>query len=302
MTNRARKSEAQQDIDDEMTARLADGIAALADTEEWKRYLDVQATFPRYSFGNVMAIVLQMPDASLVMPLGDAKDPKDGTWSALGRQLRNGETPLWIRKPWFKTISAEDSRDGEEHCLRRFIWVPVYDASQTEGDPIPSVGVKLLQGADDDDVLGRVVAFISSKGYRVEFVPNIPGSEANGDCSSSGLIRVCTEGRDPRQQAKTAVHEAVHMLLHMSGGAAMMERGKKELEAESGAYVVLKHLGIDSDDYSFGYVLGWAGFSAEGARKAISKSGKRIHDAAAEILRFLGADIPAYAEPERVAA
>jgi len=275
----------------ELTDQLSAGIQDLSTTETWRDYLDFQAKFPRYSFGNVMLILCQLPSASMVMPYG--KPGKPGTWMSIGRHARTGEKALYIRKPSMRKIAAEDSADGQEHMVRSFVWVPVFDVSQTDGDPIPENGVQLLDGDDPDGILALVVKFIESHGLAVEFVPEIPGSSANGDCAP-GRVRVCTSGRTPLQQVKTAIHEAAHMLLHLD---SILSRGLEELEAESVAYVVAQYLGLQTSEYSFGYVLGWAG-GADRAGKAIRESGNRIQDAAKKILTGLGAiEAAGYDEP-----
>ncbi len=265
----------------ELTDQLAAGIQDLASTGQWIAYLDFQAKFPHYSFGNVMLILLQCPEATMVMPYG--KPEKPGTWMHIGRHAIKGETALYIRKPTFKKVEAEDSPDGRERTEMHFIWVPVFDVSQTEGDPIPEDGVHLLDGEDPDGILALTVKFIESKGLTVEFVPNIPGSQANGDCDYS-RVRICTDGRSLLQQAKTALHEAAHMLLHEG---SLLPRELKELEAESVAYVTAQCVGLQTSDYSFGYVLGWSG-GGDKARDAIKASGSRIHDAAKTILAGIG--------------
>lgn len=268
-----------------LTDQLSQGVRELADTDAWQRYLDFQAKFPRYSFANTMLIAMQCPQATLVMPYG--KPGRKGTWMDIGRHARAGEKALYIRKPAFQKIAAEDSASGEEVTIRRFIWVPVFDISQTEGDPVPEHVVRLLDGEDPDSILALIVKFTGSHGYSTEFVPEIPGSEANGDCTyGMRRIRVCTAGRSPLQQVKTAIHEAAHMLLHEG---SMAERGLKELEAESVAYVVAQALGLETEAYSFGYVLGWAGYDANRAQTLIRESGARIQEASRAILEGTGA-------------
>lgn len=270
---------------DRLTDDLAAGIAALATTESWQRYLGFQATLPAYSFQNTMLVLLQCPRASLVMPLGDAKAPKPGTWTAMGRTRIEGERDILIRKPAFKTIEADEAWDGKEHTIRRFVWVPILDISQTEGADVPEP-VKLLDGDDPDGVLGKVVAFIERHGYAVEFVPSIDGGPANGDCTYAlKRIRVATDGRTPLQQVKTAIHEAAHMLLH----EGHLDRNRMELEAESVAYVVSQYVGLNTTDYSFGYVLHWMRSDPDKAQKAIKKSGTRIQEASKAILDGIGA-------------
>lgn len=275
---------------EEIKRGLADGIQSLADDGAWRGYLDLQASLPRYSFTNTMLIMFQCPEASMVMPYG--KPDKPGTWMSIGRHARKGERALYIRKPCFHKTEASDSPDGVERTSITFIWVPVFDVSQTDGDPLPEGSgelCRLLEGEDTEGLRDRVAAFIRKSGFSFELVDEIEGSEANGDCTYGDIrrVRVCTSGRSALQQAKTAVHEAAHMLLHADG---KLERGHKELEAESVAYVVLKYLGLDSDDYSFGYVLGWAGHDSAKARDLIiSQSGSRIQEAVRAILEGTGA-------------
>lgn len=272
---------------DELTSQLADGIQGLADDEAWRGYLDFQSSMPHYSFGNCMLVRLQCPGATMVMPYGEPGKP--GTWMNIGRHAISGQKALYIRKPSFRKVKAEDSGDGQEHSFLRFIWVPVFDVSQTEGEPLPEGEIcRLLEGDDPQGLLGLVTAFAGSRGYSLELVDEIDGTEANGDCDwDLKRIRVCGSGRSSLQQAKTAVHEAAHMLLHPG---SELERGHKELEAESVAYVVLRYLGLDSSGYSFGYVLGWSGHSSATARdRIIRESGKRIQEAAQAILEGVGA-------------
>jgi hypothetical protein len=291
---------------EELQAQLAEGVQALASDESWRDYLNLQASLPRYSFTNTMLILLQCPEASMVMPYG--KPEKPGTWMHAGRHARAGEKALYIRKPNFRRVKAEDSADGKEHTSISFIWVPVFDVSQTDGDPLPEGNgeiCRLLEGDDPQGLLDLVAAYVRSQGYSFELVDEIEGSEANGDCNYDlKRVRVCTSGRSALQRAKTAVHEAAHMLLHPG---SKLERGHKELEAESVAYVVLKYLGLDSDDYSFGYVLGWSGHDAGTAReRIIRESGNRIQEAVKAILEGTGMlearDFTEAADSEAVAA
>jgi len=269
---------------EDLKATLQEGIDSITTGADWKRYLDFQATFPRYSFNNLMLVFVQRPDATLVMGKGDpAKPSKRTTWATLGRTARDDAQKIWIWAPYSKKY--EDAK-GEEKSSTRFMRVPVIDVADTEGDELPDAPVSLLKGTDAAGLLGPVAEFIRSQGFTVEFVPSIPGSEANGDMNpTSKVIRVCTGGRDERQQAKTAIHEAAHLILHSSGKGVSVPRSQKEIEAESVAYIVSAHLGVDTGDYSFGYVASWSDDTGFTARTAIKHSGKRIQTAANQILR-----------------
>ena len=138
-----------------------------------------------------------------------------------------------------------------------------------------------LQGDDPTGVYERLLAVARSIGYRVEDA-DFDGAK-NGDCSfADRRIRVRRDNA-PAQRSKTLAHEHAHALLHeeFDGG-----RELGELEAESTAYVVCAHLGIETADYSFGYVAGWAG-GGDQAVTAIRESGARIQKASETILDAL---------------
>lgn len=288
-------------LTDELFAQLKDalheGIDSLTSGEDWERYLRFQATFRSYSFTNTMLILAQRPDATLVQARGERQDKKVTGWKAVGRTVipgreESGKIFVWAPRP--RTVEDKDAENGKR-TYTGFYLVPVYDISDTEGDPLPeAVTVSLLEGDDAAGLLKLALEFITSKGFTYEFVPSIPGSDANGDMNPTARhIRICTEGRDERQQAKTAVHEAAHMVLHSGGkgtgknGGISLPREQKEVEAESVAFIVSRYFGVDTGAYSFGYVAGWAAVTGFTCRTAVEHSGKRIQAAAKEITLFM---------------
>lgn len=275
----------------ELLAQLADGVHRLTGTEEWRRHLEFQSRFHRYSFGNVVLIATQRPTATQVAGFG--------TWKKLGRTVCRGERAIFIlapvrygprpevvpaaAPPAAAPASGAPASDNDEsgpgtppRAIRGFRWVPVFDVAQTEGEEPPSPCHRLA-GEDPGGLFGQLAAAAAGIGFRVEDASL--GGATNGDCSfDPPLIRV-ESANAPAQRVKTLAHELAHALLHRHGP----DRRLAELEAESTAYVVCRSLGIDSGAYSFGYVAGWAGGGDE-ARTAISASGERIQRAAATIL------------------
>jgi hypothetical protein len=289
MTKTTRKpARAKSDRRAEITEKLAAGIDALATSDAWQAYLDVQARFHAYSFGNTMLIMAQCPHATRVTGYGTADKatgkPKSG-WLALGRHVKGPDESgqrqraIWIWAPSSRKV--EDEETGEARRIPFFIPVPVFDISQTEGEPLPEP-VRKLTGEAPEGMIARAVAFINSLGYDVEFVDRFESDAKNGD-TTYGLrrVRVATEGRSTMGQLKTLLHEAGHALLHEGSEAPA---GLKELEAESVAYVAAAALGADTSDYTFGYVLGWMEGDPEQARKMIRASGSRIQKAARQII------------------
>ncbi|MNR82481.1 hypothetical protein D3C72_132400 [compost metagenome] len=258
---------------------LEDGIKKLTSSEEWARYLQMQAAFHTYSFSNVQLILAQRADATRVAGFK--------TWEKLGRMVRKGEKALWILAPRhykpkdsLPAPEAQDGSDDTEQLKVYFRAVPVFDISQTEGDELPSL-VKKLVGDNDGGAFERLKAFSESRGCPVT-VEAITG-RSNGYFAPLENRIVVRKGLAPVQAAKTLIHEIAHSFLHTDLQIYQAHRGDCELEAESVAFVVLCHFGIDSGNYSFGYVTGWQG-GDEAAIKALKASAQRIQVTAKTII------------------
>ena len=228
---------------DHLLDTLAEGVQALTGSHRWRSHLEVQSRFHRYSFNNTLLIGAQDPDATLVAGFA--------SWKKLGRSVRKGERAIWILAPMVGRRHPDP--DGQERQrLLGFRPVAVFDVAQTDGDELPEV-CRNLQGDDPracfDALAGRAVEW----GYSVQLTEL--GGTTNGDCTHA-LRRIRVEARNrPAQQAKTLAHELAHALLH----DGPVDRARAELEAESTAFVVCRTLGLDTGDYSFGYVACWAG-------------------------------------------
>lgn len=258
---------------------LEEGILRLTSSDEWARYLRMQASFHQYSFANTMLIHAQCPEASRVAGFK--------TWQKLGRAVRKGERAIWILaprlyKPKDDDLQDENGDDDAEETKRKVYFrpVPVFDISQTEGDELPSP-VKKLEGDDDGGAFDRLTAFSGSRGCPVTVEP-IAG-RANGYFAPLENRIVVREDLGPVQACKTLAHEIAHSFLHTDIEVYRAHRGDCELEAESVAFVVLQHLGIDSGGYSFGYVAGWQGGN-DAAIKALKTSAQRIQVTAKAII------------------
>jgi antirestriction protein ArdC len=257
---------------DHLLDTLAEGIQALTDSDRWRAHLELQGRFHRYSFNNTLLIGAQDPDATRVAGFA--------SWKKLGRSVRKGERALWILAPMVGRRVPDP--DGEE---RRRIYgfrpVAVFDVAQTDGDDLPEVCTN-LQGDDPSACFDALAHRAAAWGYSVELM-ELPGT-TNGDCAHA-LRRIRVESRNrPAQQVKTLAHELAHALLH----EGTVDRARAELEAESTAFVVCHVLGLDTGEYSFGYVACWAGGGPE-AVAAIAVSGGAIQRASAAILDGLEA-------------
>jgi hypothetical protein len=254
----------------ELIEKLTEGVANLTSTEEWQRYLKVQSRFHHYSFGNAFLIAFQRPDASQVAGFN--------AWRRMGRVVRKGERAIWILAPiiYSEKPAGEEGEEEPKKVLRGFRFVPVFDVAQTEGKELPTPCNRIF-GEDPDGYYDALVVVARSLGFRVE--DREFNDTKNGDCNhQEHLIRVRADIA-PAQRIKTLAHEIAHAMLHENFDS----RAMAELEAESIAYIVCQNFGIDSGDYSFGYVASWGGGS-DGAISAIKSSCGRIQRTAAAIL------------------
>ena len=175
------------------------------------------------------------------------------------------------------TVDDTERADEKKQVIRGFKWVPVFDISATDGEELPSI-VNKLAGDDPAGLFEQLTAVAQSIGYHVEDA--VLDGGVNGDCTYD-LKRIRVEvSNSPAQRVKTLAHEIAHALLH----EGQKDRALAEMEAESTAYVVCQSLGIDSGDYSFGYVTTWAG-GGEEAIAGITASCQNIQKAVSTILR-----------------
>ncbi|GAB3186278.1 hypothetical protein GCM10027060_26680 [Nesterenkonia halophila] len=267
----------------EMTAlheQIASKVEELRDTDQWAVFLRWVQAFHDYSFSNQVLIWSQMPEATNVA--GFQK------WKQLGRQVTKGQKGIRIIGGRAFRVTEEDEETGEENTRRgvRFFPCSVFDISQTEpieGAEQPEEIAQPLTGDDPLGIAEAVSDWLTAEGWTVEFRP-VEGS-ANGYTTTDGSRQVVVDSdMEPAQQAKTALHEAAHAILHAEDPAAA-ERGTKETEAESVAYVVGGLLGVDTSSYSVGYVGGWSGADVDAIRATaenVSRAARMIHDGITE--------------------
>ena len=151
--------------------QLEAGVEAIQTSEDFKRYLRTAAIFPHYSPNNVLLIRSQRPDATRVAGYK--------TWQSLGRQVKKGEKAIFIFAPRPYRVTTEDEQ-GEEQTREglTFRSVPVFDFSQTEGDPIPTMEAPVLTGDRGQDTYEALVAFATRQGLTVtNHDPNTDGDD-----------------------------------------------------------------------------------------------------------------------------
>jgi antirestriction protein ArdC len=257
-----------------MLAELSAGVRDLTTSEKWTAYLDTQSKFHAYSFNNALLIALQNPTATRVAGYNK--------WKELDHQVKKGEHGIVILAPIVRTKKDEDGdKEKDKKYIAGFTTVSVFDVSQTDGPPLPEAVTK-LEGVDAEGQFKSLSDVAETFGFSVEKVDDATLGGANGDCDPrTKRIRV-KASNGGKQQVKTLAHELGHALLHEEDSD--LPRGHKEVEAESVAYVVSQSLGIDSSDYSFGYLAHWLKGDPDEAEKTIKSSGMRIQKAAHQII------------------
>lgn len=224
---------------------LEEGISAIIDGEQFRRYLDAMSRFHQYSASNIMLILAQRPEAMQVAGYR--------RWQQLGRQVRNGERGIRILVPHKRVVELDE---GEETTIVRGFGVgSVFDLSQTDGEPLPEPpqAQEICEATDTGAALYRILeAFVTDQGITV-----VREEVERGNGYYAPLRRqIAVDSRLVGDQAtKTMAHETAHFVADHRGGIA---REDAETVAESAAYVVLAHFGIDSGDYTFAYVARWA--------------------------------------------
>jgi hypothetical protein len=258
----------------ELLERLKAQVATLTTEDRWRCYLAVQSTFHAYSFRNTLLIMVQRPDATRVAGFH--------AWKALGRSVKKGEKGIGILAPM--AIKPRPTADDPDPSSRlRFRLAYVFDVSQTEGDDLPASPAATLTGAEDAAaaVWDRLTAFAASRSIPVDLTDDGLPPGANGSfCRETGCVRI-RPSNPPLQRAKTLAHELGHALLHADASDSH-ERPIMEVEAESVAYIVLHHFGLDTGDYSFGYVALWS--QEKDLAAVLTASGTRIASATKAIL------------------
>ncbi|MCS5498209.1 ArdC family protein [Cnuibacter physcomitrellae] len=244
-----------------LQATITEQIEQLRESGAWERFLGFAQSFHHYSLGNLLLILAQRPDATCVAGYR--------SWQARNRQVRKGERGIRIfgGRTVRETIENE-SGEEEEQSRVRFFPVTVFDMAQTDlidaevGDPT-DISCSLT-GDDPAGIFDAVSDYLTGLGWTVER-DNIPGG-AHGITTTDGSRRVVIGvGLAAAQAAKTALHEAAHVLLHVGEDPSeyVEHRGVKETEAESVAYIVAGILGLDTSAYSVGYIAGWSDCDAD---------------------------------------
>ena len=254
----------------ELTDKLEQGLQDLFNSDSYCNYLRTMSKFHNYSFNNTLLIAMQKPDATLVAGYK--------AWQKnFERHVNKGEKAIRILAPAPYKIKEERDKidpvtqellldkDGNpqkeevEITIPAFRAVSVFDVAQTDGKPIPELAAKeLLSDVEGYQDMIRAVEAISPVPIELEEI----AGDSKGYYDREAKRIAVQENMSESQTLKTMIHEVAHSKLHSKeveqDEQMKKDRNTKEVEAESIAYTVCQHFGIDTSDYSFGYIAGWS--------------------------------------------
>ena len=251
---------------DEIMEKLQQGIQEMFQSDRYKEYLHFVSSLPQYSFNNSVLIASQRPDATLISGYK--------AWTKYGRHVKRGEKGIKIIAPMpkktEKLVEKKDPVTGktlldangkpvmENVVIPQYRVVTVFDVSQTEGKELPTLDVQTLKGSVPrfEDLMAAIRR-ISPVPISIEKME----MEANGYYHHLEKRIVVKDGMSEAQTMKTALHETAHALLHdrdlLKQQSITKTSNEREVEAESVAYMVCDHFGLDTSSYTFGYVTSW---------------------------------------------
>jgi hypothetical protein len=262
----------QSDRLKEITDKLEAGVRGIFESDSYKGYLKTMSKFHDYSYRNTLLIYLQRPSATLVAGYSAWRDK-------FGRSVMRGEKGIRILAPSPYKAKNEKGRTGPESGkpvigadgkpvkdteiteIMSFRVVTVFDVSQTEGRPLPEIKAMDLTGGVE-----RYGNFFSA----LKEVSPVPMNFERLQDGAKGYYHqiekriALKSGMGELQTLETAVHEIAHARLHgidknAPEDTVRPDRNTREVEAESVAYTVCSHYGLDTSGYSFGYIAGWSG-------------------------------------------
>lgn len=253
---------------------LNDLVAAVEQgrTDALVAYLETASKFHSYSFNNQLLIAYQRPGATRVAGYN--------TWRSLGRFVKKGEKGIAIMAPMSIRSRREPNGDPDTPesaaPVLRFRAVTVFDVSQTDGDELPELGTTT---GDPGTYLDRLRAFVTSRKITLEYSDDIRPALGT---SSGGAIRIAP-GLNPAEEYSVLAHELAHEILH-HGSDRPTSKTVRETEAEAVAFVLCKHIGLETGSAAHDYIALY-----NGDRGALIDSLTTIRDTAVQVISALEA-------------
>lgn len=296
--------EKQKELE-ELTQKLEKGVNDFLESDKYKEILNNFSKFYDYSYRNSMLIMLQKPDAEAVASYTSWKND-------FNRQVNAGEHGIKIIQPVTRNVkeemsdkekrsSSEDaSKEQTQQDTERYNITPegkkivgykvayTFDVSQTsqiEGKPVVELELTHELQGKVHDYKELKEAITAAAPVPISFEEVTGGAKGYYDTLHRQIV--INEDMSESQTLKTMIHETAHSILHSKeaqeerkeSGLQPVGRDEMEVQAESIAYVVSEHYGLDTSDYSFPYVASWAG-----DKDKVTKNLTEIKNGSAQII------------------
>ena len=239
---------------------IEEGLATINSNEDWIHYLTFCSSFYHYSYNNIILIMMQRPDATYVAGYT--------AWRKMNRFVKKGEKGIGILCPCIRKVETfkepddknvyndEEAEKQVKKVISGFKVGYVFDLSQTDGDDslLPVLVTGLAGNSEQEKAIYEALyGYISNK-YCVQ---EVSGMSAKGSYNIETQVITVKSDLEYRQKIKSLLHEFSHAIDFTMHPDSNIPRNKRELVAESCAFVVCLRLGIDTSDYSFGYLKSW---------------------------------------------
>ncbi|MFC0273588.1 ArdC-like ssDNA-binding domain-containing protein [Metabacillus herbersteinensis] len=260
----------QKERVEQLIKQLDEGVSNFSySPEDFKAILQMKALMPNYSFRNLIVAKAQLPRAQFIAPFK--------RWNELGRYVKKGQQAIRIFAPRF--VKAKDENSNEDLKLVGFVTVPVFDCSQTEGEPLPIDSLKIELNGDSPEAR-EIINFAEKVAEKDDCPVSYGDAEgANGFYVPSQHRITVSDTLSINHRCKTLVHELVHSKVHRYD--IRSSKKEKEVVAEGSAYIVCSYFGLDTSDYSFHYVKSWS----KGDTESLMKYGSQICEISGKIIQ-----------------
>jgi antirestriction protein ArdC len=269
------KAEQAKKLADESLTNLATALEQ-GQSDAMKTFLAAVSRFHRYSFGNIMLIASQKPDATRVAGFQ--------TWKTLGRYVKQGEKGIVIIAPMVIRLKDADERThdaDDDRIFLRFRAVYVFDVSQTDGEPLPEPA---SVSGDPTGYTERLTSFVAARGITLEYLSDFDATVqlGNTDGASYGGRIVLRDDLPPPEKFSVLVHELAHEMLHRKDSGERPSKTVRETEAESVAFIVSQAIGLETTTAASDYIQLY-----RGDKDTLAESLDRIQKTAAAILEAI---------------
>ena len=258
----------------------------LTKPDELEKIINIQLAgrkgFHQYTLNNIALANWQLwnrtgETCELLAPYKKWANLKDENGKPIKRNVKKGEKALRILAPYTYKYEIENEETGEkeERTGIRFKSVPVFDLSQTEGEPLETD----FTNSKFDFSLEEII-------NRCDVKVNLSQKEVTRGYTNGKEIWISKHISTSRQIC-TFFHELAHYHLHFNELFERIDRPTAELEAEAVSYLCSCFIGVENKEAP-AYILNWTkSFAAEKRTELLKGKGSNVLKTATKIIEDL---------------